>query len=405
MRNPKAVVDVDLCVGCGGCKVAFPGKVRMTSDSRGFVVADQAEALTPREGRRFAAFCPATGYAAEKQQASHRHPVWGEFESVAAGWAQDAAVRSRASSGGVLTAIAGGLLDRGEVDAVVTIKGGTTEVLSNVPMVARERGDLLASAGSRYSPGAPALALHEVDTSATVAFIGKPCDVAMARRLVSDAPDDFPTISVWLSFFCAGTPSWGATRELIEELGGDESSAASVRYRGEGWPGKFVVTQANGTRLETTYEHSWGRHLNKQLCTRCKLCRDGVGTKADIVAADAWDSDERGYPLFEDQEGRSLVLVRSTRGVEVIERARVADIKVEEYQLEALRKTQAYQWDRNVFALARAIGFVVARKVWVRFRGYPSWRFMLRRPLGSLRQGWGTYRRARTATPEMGRPR
>src|SRR3546814_16587829 len=61
-----------------------------------------------------------------------------------------------------------------------------------------------------------------------------------------------------------------------------------------------------------SYERSWGDHLSREVQFRCKICPDAVGGTADIACADAWYGGEGGYPQFEEQDGRSLIMVRST---------------------------------------------------------------------------------------------
>ena len=49
-----------------------------------------------------------------------------------------------------------------------------------------------------------------------------------------------------LTFFCAGTPSTKGTLDLMKSLNVNPEKVTSVRYRGDGWPGRFTVISANG---------------------------------------------------------------------------------------------------------------------------------------------------------------
>jgi len=65
-----------------------------------------------------------------------------------------------------------------------------------------------------------------------------------------------------------------------------------------------------------TYEEAWGNLVKYPRSFRCHLCPDGLGELADISCGDAWhlyDGD--------DNAGVSLILVRSDRGKDLLNRA------------------------------------------------------------------------------------
>lgn len=73
-----------------------------------------------------------------------------------------------------------------------------------------------------------------------------------------------------------------------------------------------------------SYSDSWGDILSKEVQFRCKICADAVGALADVACADAWYGDERGYPSFEETDGRSLVMARTPAGLALLDGARAA---------------------------------------------------------------------------------
>src|SRR5690606_38740893 len=104
----------------------------------------------------------------------------------------------------------------------------------------------------------------------------------------------------------------------------------TLRYRGDGWPGDFVAEDREGHRGSVSYDDSWGKTLGPTVQWRCKLCADGVGESADIVAADLWESDSRGYPVFEDRPGISALIARTARGrAEILRAIEAGVIQVE----------------------------------------------------------------------------
>ena len=90
-----------------------------------------------------------------------------------------------------------------------------------------------------------------------------------------------PVASV-LTFFCAGTPSTRGTLDLMNSLQILPQSTSSVRYRGEGWPGRFRVEHGNPPEEKSlSYMESWGK-LSSYRSLRRHLCPDGTGSVADI---------------------------------------------------------------------------------------------------------------------------
>jgi coenzyme F420 hydrogenase subunit beta len=127
-----------------------------------------------------------------------------------------------------------------------------------------------------------------------------------------------------LAFFCAGIPSAAGTGRILDRLGVKPDDVATFRYRGDGWPGFATATLKDGSQKRMSYADSWGDILSKEVQFRCKICADAIGNSADVACADAWIGDEKGYPSFEEQDGRSLIIARSANGKAVLDAARAA---------------------------------------------------------------------------------
>jgi coenzyme F420 hydrogenase subunit beta len=150
------------------------------------------------------------------------------------------------------------------------------------------------------------------------------------------------------AFFCAGVPSRRAVRRVVEAMGLRPDDLESFRFRGEGWPGKAKATTCDGQMGEMSYEASWGGHLSKDVQFRCKICPDAIGGVADIACADAWYGGETGYPQFEEQDGRSLVISRTTRGENFLAAAVAAGaVTSEPLALDEIRLMQPSQARRR----------------------------------------------------------
>lgn len=296
----------------------------MHQSREGYIRPVQNAPIAPSKDLAIAGVCPGLGQTIVAPGVPS-DPLWGPVLEIGTAWASDPASRFEAASGGGLTAVAIHLLTSGRVQGIVQITADPDNPVANVTGISRTVHEVLAAAGSRYAPSAPLALLADLTPEmGPLAFIGKPCDAAALRAMqAQDAglQDLFPIV---MSFFCAGVPSLKGANRVVEALGVTSEDLAEFRYRGRGWPGCATATDRDGVSHSMTYHESWGGILSAHVQHRCKICADGTGKSADLVFADAWESDEDGYPLFEEQDGISLVLARTELGRDLLADCRSA---------------------------------------------------------------------------------
>jgi len=71
------------------------------------------------------------------------------------GFAKDPAIRYRASSGGILSAIAAYCLEKENMEFVLHVGMDQSKPWNNKTVQSRNRDDLFARTGSRYAPSSP----------------------------------------------------------------------------------------------------------------------------------------------------------------------------------------------------------------------------------------------------------
>jgi coenzyme F420 hydrogenase subunit beta len=366
----KRVVDGQLCAGCGLCAGISDGAVEMALSGPGFARPVQSRPLTRAQEAAISHSCPGS-VVAPWADAPVMHPFWGPVRQAHIGHAVDPDVRFRASSGGGLSALLTYALDSGQVDRVVQIAADPQEPTGNVLVVSRTRAEVVDCAGSRYAPSSPLQQIEAVlAEGGRAAFVGKPCDVSALRGLAKFDPRVERHIVLCLSFFCAGTPAKRGADKVLAAMGVEREALRAFRYRGHGWPGRATATLADGEVRDLSYDESWGGYLADEVQFRCKICPDGVGGAADIVCADAWYGDERGYPRFEEQDGRSLILVRSEIGQRFFEAARKAGaLAAEACEVEEIDAMQPGQTQRKRNLLARIAAMAVVGRSRPMMRG------------------------------------
>jgi coenzyme F420 hydrogenase subunit beta len=367
----EKVVEDNLCVGCGLCSGMFsPAAARIEIDAAGFARPLQLRRLLPQEAAEFENTCPGI-HLEHPARGKQFLPLWGPVLVSQTGFAQDCDIRYQGSSGGGLSALAIYLLESGKVSGVLHIapSSAANSPFANVPQISRTREDVLRCAGSRYAPASPLEALDAcMREPGTFAFIGKPCDVAALRALGRSRPEVASKFPFLLSFMCAGTPGLKGSEGVVRAMGLIPEDVIKFRYRGNGWPGKARAETVDGESAEMDYDSSWGNILNRHLQFRCKICPDGTGEFSDVTCADAWYGNDKGYPTFEESDGRSLVLSRTQRGVDLVSEA-VSEgyLAVSELPIGDIERMQPYQVERKKMVGARIFGLVMA------FRSIPKY--------------------------------
>ena len=344
MNKQIGSLEKQYCTGCGLCKSRFgEEKANVALNDQGFY--EPCFHLTEEEYREFRRFCPV-----DVPPTRYSRRVWGERMSVCLGHAADETVRLKASSGGVLTAVCGYLLREGLADGIIQI-GDSAEPLQKTSRITRNEDELLQCAGSRYIAAMPlehVLQMLAENPAEKFAVVGRPCDVRAMRAYMREHTDAKGQIICLLSFFCAGTPSVNASRQMIAKMGADEQKVTHISYRGNGWPGYSTVREENGREYTMNYEDSWGKILGRDIYRGCRVCYDGIGEEADISCGDAWYLDENGKVSFEERPGRNVIFARTQIGSQLLHQAKAAGwITCEEFEEEELNLMQPFQYVRK----------------------------------------------------------
>ena len=396
------VVERQLCCGCGACAYIDPVHIHIVDDSRTgrrpIVHADQE----PTQARDALAVCP--GVCLEHDFDSHNPDLirelldaWGPIQEVWEGYAADSEIRFAGSSGGAVSALALFCMERLGFHGVLHTAARPDVPYLNHTVLSTTRAEILERTGSRYAPASPCDGLQMVEEAPGLCvFIGKPCDVAAVRNACRLHPTLDEKIGLTIALFCAGTPNTRATLNLLRRLGVETAARIiDLRYRGQGWPGRFTVRFLDCAGMEKeqslSYEESWGLLTNDKQW-RCHICPDHTGEFADIAVGDPWYRSVRpGEP------GTSLMLARTPRGMRLLHAANHTDYITLEHGESALLplsqsnllRGRAAVWGRCL--ALRCMGLAVPR-----FKGFPMFRFWLARLslLEKARSMFGTLKRA-----------
>ncbi|QNL52092.1 Coenzyme F420 hydrogenase/dehydrogenase, beta subunit C-terminal domain [Olivibacter sp. SDN3] len=365
------ISDIDranLCLGCGLCE-SICGKehVHMQLKPDGFF-HPVVKKVVPEAEKIITAICPGINITNDIAF-SKKQSIWGNIETVCSGYATDNEVRTRGSSGGVVSGLAIYLLSSKTVDAVLQVGGDPEDYERNSLRISYTRADVLNCASSRY---APALIFDKIlailkNSNDTYCFIGKPCDVSALKNFLSKYPIYADRFKLTIAIMCAGLPSFKGTQAIIDSYK-PKLPIKNLSYRGNGWPGYFSFRDGEGTSFKQSYNDSWGKTLNQHLHFRCKICPEGIGLQADIAIGDAWETKD-GYPDFTEKEGQSLIITRTDAGEEtLLSAAHAQEISFTPLKSDIIRYMQPYQYTRRTRAGIRRLAVYVTTGKWLNFK-------------------------------------
>ncbi len=383
-----------LCLGCGLCEtVCGKESVEMKLGTDGFF-HPHIKSINAKGEKIIDQICPGKNVVSERKLGKDER-IWGHIEALWEGFSTDNEVRTKGSSGGIVSGLAIYLLETKKVDAIMQVGGVPDNYENNYLKLSKTRQDVLSNSSSRY---APALVFDDfigiLDRSnETYGFVGKPCDIAALQNFLSVYPQYKHRIKVTMAIVCAGMPSFTGTKKLIEGFKA-ELPVKDLVYRGNGWPGYFSFEDKTGAVYRTSYNDSWGKVLNRHLRFRCKVCPDGIGMLADIAVGDAWETVD-GYPDFAEKEGISLIIARSEIGKGLLSEAMGSQaITCQPLPMEKLKIMQPYQFLRRNNVGIRMLAFKVIKHIQFNFKNLRVYSNLLHVPPKVLaKEFYGTFTR------------
>lgn len=186
-----------------------------------------------------------------------------------------------------------------------------------------------------------------------------------------------------ISIFCGLNMSATGTRVLLRRQRVSAENVAQIKYRGAGWPGSLQVELRDGRTSTEPYLEYFDNHFMCYEMHRCNLCCDSFGELADISCGDAWLPEYKSS----DDQGTSVVIVRSERGRELLSSIGSEVLALDRLSIDKAVQTQRLalvwkkEWLRAKVALCKLTGREVPTYEHdlppARFTGYLGWNYTL----------------------------
>jgi coenzyme F420 hydrogenase subunit beta len=397
----EEVVRSGRCTGCGLCEsIAGRDRIRMGINMRGHMRPLVTGRVPEAAESTIRATCPGIRVSGTGRPDGHVqvHKVWGPVREVHRSWAASEPVRFTGAAGGTLTALSHYLLASGRVDAVLHVRASRTQPWLTDSLISTDRATATSGAQSRYGPAAPLVQVHRLlDAGQRFAVIAKPCDISAIRALAAVDPRVQAQARYLLTFFCGGVHDEHISTAVIRYHGVEKSDVSLFRYRGQGWPGPLRVQTTAGQVYDLPYPGAWiGKPWRYDMQFRCKICPDAVGEVADLSVPDGWILKD-GKPVYDEAPGTNIVVIRTERGLELVQAAVAAGYLVlAPVTMEEVDAMHVNHLNRRLGAPAHALA--------MRLRGQPAlsapgYRTLLTAKAAGPRRLWrqfrGTLRRVR----------
>jgi coenzyme F420 hydrogenase subunit beta len=374
----EEIVSNRMCHGCGACAYAcHAGAIRLYNfiDEGIRPVVDPARCDSCGDCTKV---CSGASLAHDQttwptDRIEPLATTWGPIISLWEGRAGDEEVWFRGGSGGAATALSLYCLEKEQMYGVLHVGMDPDRPHLNTTELSTRRAELVDRTGSRYAPAAVCSELKRIEEApGPVVLLGKPCDIASARKAAAVRPRLAERIGLTIAIFCAGTPSTRGVLDVLQKLQVRTEDISDMRFRGFGWPGMTGVGLKTpvGKRIEMTYREAWDTYLTKRKPWRCQICPDGTGEFADLSCGDPWYRE-----INPGETGSSLLLARTPLGQEILHRAISSGYLVAEPRdPSVLPRSQIGQQRRRQSIWPKFFASAIFSLAYPRYGGFALWK-------------------------------
>lgn len=333
-NNIYKIVENAICTGCGACSGICPeNAISIVHNQAGFLIAKIDEKKCINCGMCLNV-CPSN---CENQIINKCNNIfYGEIKKCYIGYSCDQEIRKKSQSGGVVTSLLLYLIDKKKIDGAL-VNQFDNKIKKSKIVLAKSKKDLIKSCGSIYiqSPVTEAILKYSKTNKIAAVLLG--CQ-AESLKLINEK---YPSIKLpyfTIGLFCAGQNSSLLIEDLISQNKYDfDENICDFRFRDKlygNWPGNIKIS----TNKKDYEINKQKRHDLKPIYEsfRCLSCYDQLNIYSDISVGDPW-----GIEKEDIKKGYSVIIVRSTKAIEIIEDAvKNKYINIEEISKDEIIKGQ-----------------------------------------------------------------
>jgi coenzyme F420 hydrogenase subunit beta len=366
----QRIVEQGLCIGCGTCTALCPKEALTIVESRDTgTYVPKLDHLKCNKCGLCLKICPGNEPNFDELNViafnrKVRNHVAGSYLKCYSGYATDQNLRYKSTSGGLVSAMAIFALEDGIADGVLTNRATSEKPLRPKSFIARTKEEIVSALGSKYCPVSANSAIDEIlRKQGRYIAIGLPCHIQGQRKAQAINQELKKRIHLVFGLVCNHTPTFHATNFLLKKFKIPIANVAKIDYRSRGWPSgmRILMDDYSEHFIPFSSSYYWGYVFQKFFWPkRCIVCNDKLCQLADIIFMDAW------LPKFSsDKKGSSLIVIRSKKGEEFVQKAiNEGVVKLEPIPIGDVLRSQH---------ISMAIRSVAARRVAMKYRSGESY--------------------------------
>ncbi len=289
----------------------------------------------------------------------------GHCQQAYMSYALDADIRSKAASGGSVTALLIYLLEQNEITGAIVCRSKRVDGKIRAYFeIAKTRDDILKARGSKYIA---TNFLKEVcdlikSSSDTLAIVGLPCDISHLKRWLENNPEQNKKVLWTIGLLCGQNSKTDYVDAITEDLEKrHQQKIKSFTFREDHWRGNSIAEFENGQSVRVTYsKYEDYRNLYFFTEDKCHSCTDHFAYKSDISAGDLWL-----FRLKKSKIKHTGLITRHARASKLIEECHLrgalhAEKIPIEMMMEAQQRTGPYHYRISARSQAgRRLGFKI----------------------------------------------
>ncbi|ABZ76058.1 4Fe-4S ferredoxin iron-sulfur binding domain protein [Shewanella halifaxensis HAW-EB4] len=325
----NAVVKNDMCIGCGVCAAyCKSNSIEMKVNQYGFYTANPVGQCNC-EGKciKVCPFNPEPDELIKTEdeiakvfltETTKQHRKIGRYINTYVGFSLKH--RAKSSSGGIATYTLTKLMQRGEIQHVISVKSDDNPNAHYEYSISSNIEELNNAAKTKYYPVTLAVALKKIkELDGKVAIVGVACFIK-AIRLAQREDHYFQNkIGFLVGIICGGVKSTFFAEYLASKAGVSANEFSKPQFRIK--DSTSTASDYSFGCLDKENSHKnikmkavgdmWGTGLFK--ANACDFCDDVTTELADISLGDAWLE-----PYSNDGLGTNVIVTRSTLADEII---------------------------------------------------------------------------------------
>jgi coenzyme F420 hydrogenase subunit beta len=365
--NIDSVVNNDLCTQCGACVAMCPHDNIVITRDEHWRFYPKVQELDPCVNHCKSLCVNICSGVHEDSSLWKKQPIverdydefcTGPVLQAWIGYSTDRGIRSRGTSGGLITGLLVYLLESGKIDGALIVGPNNSHPLQHDIMIARTRAEIESSWGSKYYPMPIGHRFDElIHKTERFAVVLLGCHMRALRLMERRIPQLRKSVVMRIGIICGYCSGFKATVDQAREWGvKDLYQITRIDYRDGKWPGNVHIRAAPVDKQRVIYEFL--TRLPFTTNHRCMICSDLMNETADITLGDAWLKEL----TTRKDEGWSVMAVRNPAVIPLIEAARAdGALYLEEVDTETFIRSQEKPMRYKKHALKVRLWFV--RKV------------------------------------------